>query len=412
LDKPTVLDIFCGAGGMSEGFIQAGFDVAFASDINENAELTYTNRHKQLGYVTKFARKDIREFSEKRFLNKFLEGKTVEVVCGGPPCQGFSMAGKRDSNDPRNILFSHYIKTIKNVKPKYFAMENVEGILSMKFDKYIGLSGTIYANWTVPDILKAEFLTIGYDVEIKVLQANDYGVPQYRRRVFFLGHKIRKLKSGKMKSLVVVPKFPLRNVERDITANEAIEDLAYLELGHSSSNYFLTNNLSEYQYQSINGRTPGINGETVRAEILHNHIAARHTKLVIERFSEMREGESLDELRERLGKDIFEKYETKKLRCRRIKSDAPSPTVLTLPDDLVHYSKNRIMTVREFARLQSFDDSFEFCGKRTTGGAKRKRELPQYTQVGNAVPPLMAKAVAEEIMKAYLQTIQRDLEFS
>ena len=98
MKKPVVLDIFCGAGGMSEGFIQAGFDVKFATDINETAKLTYMNRHEQLGYKTKFECIDIKKFSEKKFLEKFLEGEEIDVVCGGPPCQGFSLAGKRDKN--------------------------------------------------------------------------------------------------------------------------------------------------------------------------------------------------------------------------------------------------------------------------------------------------------------------------
>ncbi|WP_258879734.1 DNA cytosine methyltransferase [Clostridium estertheticum] len=409
MDKPIALDIFCGAGGMSEGFIQTGFDVLFACDINESAELTYMNRHNQLGYITKFARKDIREFSEKKFLKDFLEGKKIDIVCGGPPCQGFSLAGKRDQNDPRNMLFKHYIKTIKNVQPNYFVMENVEGILSMQFDSFEGVTGTVYINKTVPEILIKEFFKIGYQVDYRVLQANDYGVPQYRKRVFFLGHKIKKVKGGKFKSVVASPNFPIRNVDKEISVKEAIDDLAFLESGNSSETYNKQTKLSDYQIKSINGRTPTVNGNPISSKILFNHKTSSHSKNVIERFSFMKEGESLVALRERLGPEIWKMYETKKLRCQKIRSGKPSPTVLTLPDDLVHYSKNRIMTVREFARLQSFDDSFQFMGKRTTGGDRRKIDLPQYSQVGNAVPPLMAKAVAMEILKAIVITEEQKI---
>jgi DNA (cytosine-5)-methyltransferase 1 len=404
--KPIVLDIFCGAGGMSEGFIQAGFNVAFACDLAREAELTYTNRHKQLGYDVKFARMDIRTFSERKFLNKFLDGVKIDVVCGGPPCQGFSLAGKRDQNDPRNILFKNYIKTIKQVKPKYFVMENVEGILSMRFTNFIGVDGEVYEEKTVPEILINEFKKIGYMVTYKVLQANDFGVPQNRRRVFFLGHKVRRYKNDKYKDIVTPPQFPKRSVTKDIAVKDAIDDLSYLDAGHISHEYVNSNKLSEYQIESRTGRTPNKNGRTIKAAKIYNHQAARHSNDVIERFSLLIEGEDIESLRKRLSDDKWQKHKTKKLRCYKIKSNEPSPTVLTLPDDLVHYSKNRIMTVREFARLQSFDYSFEFLGKRTTGGERRKTDLPQYTQVGNAVPPLLAKAVANEIMKAYKQSIE------
>jgi DNA (cytosine-5)-methyltransferase 1 len=120
---------------------------------------------------------------------------------------------------------------------------------------------------------------------------------------------------------------------------------------------------------------------------------------VIERFSKLENGENIKNMLARLSVNDAKRLATKKQNCRKIVASEPSPTVLTLPDDLVHYSQNRILTVREMARLQSFDDSFEFLGKRTTGGDRRKLETPQYTLVGNAVPPLLAKAIAEEVMK-------------
>lgn len=403
MEKPIVMDIFCGAGGMSEGFMQAGFDVAFASDINETAKLTYTKRHEQLGHEVKFACEDINVFCKEDYLKKFLNNTMVDVVCGGPPCQGFSLAGKRDQNDPRNSLFKSYIETIKNVRPSYFVMENVEGILSMRFDRFEGISGEIYEDKLVPEILKNEFLKIGYEVNHRVLQANDYGVPQNRRRVFFLGHKVRELSKGKYENLVMPPSFPLRNIHKDISIKEAIDDLSFLDSGHTSKKYRKRKYYSEFQRSSLEGRTPNINGNPVSSEHLFNHEAARHSKEVIARFSLMKQGEKLSELKLRLG-EAWEEHKTNKLRCQRVKHNEPSPTILTLPDDLIHYSKNRIMTVREFARIQSFDDSFVFYGKRTTGGDKRKIELPQYTQVGNAVPPLLAKAVAQEVLKALSET--------
>jgi len=407
LGQPIVLDIFCGAGGMSEGFIQAGFDVKFATDINETAQLTYMNRHNQLGYETKFVCEDIRNFSKKSNLEKFLEGTKIDVVCGGPPCQGFSLAGKRDKNDPRNMLFSNYIRVIRNVKPKYFVMENVEGILSMKFDEFKGIKNKIYKDKTVAEILRDEFFQIGYYVEYKVLQASDFGVPQTRRRVFFLGHRIRRFKAGKYRDLVQPPKFPKANNINTITIKDAIGDLAFLESGHRSIRYRRNGKLTEYQKQSIQGRTPNKKGKTIEANQLFNHEASQHSEKVRERFALMKQGEDLVSLKNKLKDSEWKVYKTKKTRCKRAVENKPAPTVLTLPDDLIHYRKNRIMTVRELARLQSFDDSFEFLGKRTTGGDRRKTDLPQYTQVGNAVPPLLAKAVADEIMISIKTSVDR-----
>ncbi len=388
MEKPVVLDIFCGAGGMSEGFIQAGFNVAFASDINKNAELTYVNRHNQLGYPVKFACMDIKEFSEEQFLKNFIGDEKVDVVCGGPPCQGFSLAGKRSKDDPRNLLVKHYIKVIEIVNPRYFVMENVEGILSFIVDKFEGNNNEIYTNKLLTEILEKEFDKIGYKIKYKVLTASDYGVPQQRKRVVFLGFK---------KSEEKIPDFPKAKQKR-VCVKEAIGDLAFLNSNEEAKEYCVKE-FSKYQRESKKGRTPDSNGNPIRSKKLNNHKASNHNSLTEERFALLSQGENLKELFNRLSEEDKEKYATRKKSCRKIKEDALSPTVVTLPDDLVHYSKNRIMTVRELARLQSFDDSFEFLGKRTTGGKERKKDLPQYTQVGNAVPPLLARAVAEEIMK-------------
>lgn len=388
MNKPVVLDIFCGAGGMSEGFIQAGFNVAFASDINKAAELTYVNRHKQLGYPVKFACTDIKDFSKKEFLEKFIGKTKIDVVCGGPPCQGFSLAGKRSKDDPRNLLVKHYIKVISIIKPRYFIMENVEGILSFKLDNFEGLDNYVYNNTLVVDILKKEFDNIGYKIKYKVLTASDYGVPQQRKRVVFMG--FRKIEKN-------VPEFPKGNKGK-ISVKEAIGDLAFLNDNEEANEYNMEA-FSEYQIKSRNGRTIGADGHSISSNSLKNHKASKHTELTKERFGLLKQGETIKDLFNRLSDEDKEKYATRKNICRKIKENDLAPTIVTLPDDLVHYSKNRIMTVRELARLQSFDDSFEFLGKRTTGGKERKKELPQYTQVGNAVPPLLAKAVADEIMK-------------
>ena len=197
---PYAIDLFCGAGGCSEGLIQAGFHILFSSDISDMVEITYTNRHKQLGLIqgenTWFERSDIRDLTGETIMNhisnlKIFEDKVVpeiDLMIGGPSCQGFSRAGRRDKSDPRNMLFGEYVRVINEVKPKYIVLENVEGFNDMQFIGYKGITNIIYPDGSVtPDILRSELNEIGYDtLEPKVLNAADYGVPQNRERVFLI----------------------------------------------------------------------------------------------------------------------------------------------------------------------------------------------------------------------------------
>lgn len=387
-----VLDLFSGAGGMAEGFLQAGFSIPFASDLSIQAAQTYQNRHKQLGYEVKYFQGDINELKEPKILSEFLgdEFNHIDVVTGGPPCQGFSLAGKRDSNDVRNKLIHSYIEVLQQVRPKYFVMENVLGILSARAFKFEGIART-YENELITDILKSEFSAIGYsDVKFKLMDASLYGVPQKRQRVIFLGTR------NDIPLKLSHPKANKDNVL--ISSQDAISDLEMIDIGQHLEKY--TSKIkSFYQEQSRNGRTPSKKGFPIPSGKLMNYQTSMHTPKVIERFTLLKEGENIKSLLMRLSSSDVKRLMTKKNNCKKIVANQPSPTVLTLPDDLVHYNQNRILTVREMARLQSFDDSFEFLGKRTTGGDRRKCETPQYTLVGNAVPPLLAKAIADEIMR-------------
>ncbi|SFF23909.1 DNA (cytosine-5)-methyltransferase 1 [Paenibacillus algorifonticola] len=391
---------------MAEGFLQAGFKIPNACDFSAEAALTYQNRHKQLGYSDlKFYQGDIKNLAKPKKLKEFLNGNEISVVVGGPPCQGFSLTGKRDENDFRNFLFLEFLKIIKLVKPKYFVMENVEGILSYKFSEFVGLSGRVYENHFVTQIIREEAYKIGYEVRFEQLNAKNYGVPQNRPRVIFFGHRIKKYKNKKV-DLVSPPEFPGKKSEV-ITVYEAISDLSFLTNGKESDKYNENFIVTNYQKQLRQGITPNINGQTIMAHSLKNHKAAKHQNRTERRFSLLKSGESIGELLKRLDKKQYKELKTKKYRCTKLHINDVAPTVLTLPDDIVHYEKgnSRILTVRELARLQSFDDSFEFLGKRTTGGVRRKLETPQYTQVGNAVPPLFARAIAIEIRKALIRTV-------
>lgn len=397
----NVLDLFSGAGGMAEGFLQAGFRIPNACDFSAEVALTYKNRHQQLGYTDlNFYQGDIRKIAKPKKIKEFLEGNEISVIVGGPPCQGFSLTGKRNQEDPRNYLFIDYLKIVRIVKPKYFVIENVEGILSFKVSGLKALSRTVYDNVTVPEVIVKEAEKIGYSVKYKLLNAKNYGVPQNRPRVIFLGHQIKRVK-GKVIDIVPPPEFPaIQDVT--ITVSQAISDLRFLKNGETAESYNSRFKTSAYQSALKNGLTPNINGFGVRACSLANHSASNHTEKVIKRFKKLKPDESISQLLNRIDEHELEEFNTKKYRCTKLHRDRVSPTVLTLPDDIIHYDPQnpRILTVRELARLQSFDDSFEFLGKRTTGGERRKHETPQYTQVGNAVPPLFANAIANEIMKA------------
>lgn len=436
---PYAIDLFCGAGGCSEGLIQAGFDILFSSDISDMVEATYRNRHEQLGLIqgenTWFERSDIRDLTGDIIRNrieslKIFEGKSmpeIDLMIGGPSCQGFSRAGRRDKSDPRNMLFGEYVRVVNEIRPKYIVLENVEGFVDMQFLGYKGITGKVYPDGSVtPDILRQELEIIGYNtLEPKILNAADYGVPQRRNRIIFIGYR-----NGQKK-----PEYPEPTVspENYLTLTDAIGDL----ISDKNQKAKTCKELLPYQIASMKGRTPGKDGRTISAQnkILNNEYS-NISDVVQERFSLFKQGESGANLKKRVmskginikdkpaliklcaekmnmsNDDVVELFAnggvtkeqaeillTKKNIRQRWSGKQPSATIVTIADDYISPWENRTFSVREMARCQSFDDSFEFLGKRTTGGLKRRVEVPQYTQVGNAVPPLLAKAVVMEIKK-------------
>jgi len=443
--KPIAIDLFCGAGGFSEGILQAGFHIVYSSDINSDVEKTYTNRHEQLGYHqginTFFQRADIRDLPSADILNainnlqifKDSPLSQIDAIFGGPPCQGFSRAGLRAKDDPRNMLFKEYLRIINDIRPRYVVMENVEGFTDTRLDGFKGVLGDEYPdNSLVPEILTEEFSKIGYNtLKPRILDASDYGVPQRRRRVIFLAYL-----DGQIPPSYPTPTTP--NEDDKVSVIEAIGDLIIDERIRENKNPIETS----YQRFSREGRTPNIHGLPIpftEHSEQFNHDLARHSKAVQERFSLFNEGDTTSSIINRLliepinleeypnllnectsklediydretiiqhfltssaNSKMFEALLTRKNNRYRYSSNRVAPTVVTLPDDYLVPFENRIPTVREMARLQSFDDSFQFLGKRTTGGQRRKVEVPQYSQVGNAVPPLLAKAIALEIYKA------------
>ncbi|PVW13586.1 DNA cytosine methyltransferase [Marixanthomonas spongiae] len=616
--KPfTFVDLFAGAGGFSEGFLQAEqnnkfFDFIVANDINENCELTHVVRYNyQLGLDAEFLTQDI---TEPDFLDNLLHKigeRKIDVVCGGPPCQSFSLAGKRKKFDKKDDLFTHYLEVIKALQPKYFIMENVKGILtkeqgkikdlilkeinsivdvkeiprlvsftrkvkkesnSFVFDVIIKrieleaiserdkdygreefvnlidnrfkkltpkiadyktsktddnintirhgfnlLARTKEWNKLKRDIIKEKdycnvnndhftdtftnFLTeispenvisriekafkalkisskykkdcddiitalkiytSTFDESIDLLKqlcnkvqrqeleiilksirlykiekpfvanASNYGVPQNRERVLFIGCR---------KDQNFISEIPPTVSEDDkVTIFEALYDLDFVGNNQEAHRYELVDISTQYngtakkmenllKKRKIDGKPNSRNGKSYAEwskegrlieryqpqtkpfyvknskglesgekffDILNNHKTSNQNKKVIKRLEVILKSGNYKDAQKELKKRGLA---SNKRNYNVLKPEEQSSTIMTIPDDYIHYNSPRALTVREMARLQSFDDSFVFQGKRSTGGNNRKTEVPQYTLVGNAVPPLMARAIANEILK-------------
>ncbi|MBU1197203.1 DNA cytosine methyltransferase [Candidatus Micrarchaeota archaeon] len=347
----TAVDLFAGAGGASEGLRLAGFRVIAANELNPQAAWTYSSNHSS----TPLIQKDIRKLSGSEI--KSIAGEVPDLIFAGLPCQGFSTAGRRASNDTRNYLFKEVLRLARELKPPLILIENVTGLLTMDHGFFV-------------ESIRRGLKKAGYAVSERVFDAANHGVPQRRKRLFLLGALDAEIDLAEFK----VPESDT------VTVSEAISDLSFLQQGSSATEYLFP---ARTQYQRIMRK-----GQ----RILHNHLTSHHSSLVKRRFSMVEEGATLR------GVDAW--AGTKKLYTIRLNGSQPAPTMTTLPDDFIHYSQPRILSVREMARLQSFPDSFRFLGPRTTGGPHRKESCPQYTQVGNAVPPRLMNAVGKAIFTA------------
>ncbi|MBR3353505.1 DNA cytosine methyltransferase [Candidatus Saccharibacteria bacterium] len=340
--KYRVLDLFSGCGGLSYGFECAGFHIVAGVDNWEDSLVTYRANHKG----SKGILLDLGNF-DPASLHK--EVGDVDVVIGGPPCQGFSLSGKRNPNDPRNKLYKGFVDVVKEFRPKAFILENVPNLASM-------------AQGKIKDAIIKEFSELGYNVKYKVLLASDYGVPQNRRRVIFVGSIYN--------DNYEYP-TPTNNDDNRVTTSEALSDLPEESVDDGTINTQVP--LSDYQ-KLMRKRTDKI----------YNHVTSEHSEQTKKIISLVPDGGNY--------KDLPEKYRSVRnvhIAWTRYNSEKPSLTIDTGHRHHFHYKFNRIPTVRESARLQSFPDDFIFYGSKTS----------QYKQVGNAVPTLMAKAVAEKLLK-------------
>lgn len=404
------IDLFAGCGGLSLGLTKAGWKGVFAIEKNGDAFKTFSHNfnHKT---ALKFDWPDWlpkEPISTSELLKrhkqdlKSLRGE-IDLIAGGPPCQGFSFAGRRQVDDPRNQLKNEYLEIVDIVRPKFLVFENVKGFTA-KFKK----SDTPTHSEQVAEHLET-LPWGGYRAFFSVLESSIFGVPQPRPRFILVA-----VRSDLLGAVAEVDN-PLENINEfaadfrrriklgasKTTVSEAISDLetrvAGVRCSEDSNGFkqidYQPDSHSQFQRLMRKGLPLGKAANSLRL--------ARHRPDTIARFNEILEvcpkGKSLPA-------DFRQKHGIKKQCFTPLHPDKPSRTITTLPDDLLHYSEPRILTVRECARLQTFPDWFEFLGKYTTGGARRKDECPRYTQVGNAVPPLMAEALGlkiAEMEKAY-----------
>ena len=405
-EEPTFIDLFAGCGGLSLGLEQAGFFPLYVNELNADAIETYL-KNRDIHYPhlrEKYNSRDIKEVVQDegffdRLLNDFeadfgrdFRRHSVDVVSGGPPCQGFSGIGIRRSYSvdkvqlPSNHLFQDMAYFVHKIRPKIFLFENVEGLLRARWTKG-GTKGEIF------DEVLSTFKAIpGYVVSYKLVHAKDYGVPQNRPRVLIVGLRddvANKADPSKDAVYGGFLPFPTSDYPDLVDVLSDLEDPAF-EYGGTTQIYPkpATN---EWQR---NIRTSALSGRlSKKGEALTEHDYSKHSATVAERFRHMIDNNG----------EIPEHLKTKKFAQRLLPkkwgNKGPTITACSLADDFVHYAQPRSLTVREWARLQTFPDWYEFAGKRTTGGLRRagnpresifEREVPKYTQIGNAVPVKMA----------------------
>lgn len=341
-------DLFSGVGGLSQGFISAGFDIAFAIEFDKEIAEAYAKNHPGTDMINE----DIRDVDVEVLKERYPH---IDLIMGGPPCQGFSQKGKRlNLNDPRNFLFQQFVRFVESYRPKYFVLENVPNIITT--------SNGYFKNQIIESFSK-----LGYTVNCGVLSASKFGIPQDRNRAIFIGVL--------GEEGIELPAPP----NKKVTIEEAIYDLPFIGSGEGEE-------VSKYDKKISSDYQKLLRG---KSKVLYNHVATKHSDIALERLSLIPKGS---------GREVLPvEHRTKSIYsgtwCRLLENGI-APTITTRFDTpssgrFTHPILNRCLTVREAARIQSFPDSFRFYGNKTS----------QMKQVGNAVPPLLAYAIAQQINK-------------
>lgn len=388
-----VLDLFAGAGGFSLGFKLAGCNIVGAIEIDRWAAETFASNFKDSKVIVG----DIQNLRDRELLDNFQE-QPPDIIIGGPPCQGFSICRKNsgDPKDPRNSLFKEFLRVAKIFEPQYLIMENVPQLTQAMTD----------ANESVIEIIENELKNLGYYIYRDILTANNYGIPQIRRRLFIIAAK-----KNLAQPFPVATHYLAEDKQLDIfqaalkpcpTLWEAISDLPEISArqGQEEMDYDLPP-VNQYQVQMRFG-----------SKKVYNHLAMKHSKRTVERFASMSWGDSLADVPEHLkpykrnGKGVISEkvYDQ---NSRRLHPHRPCHTITaSFYANFVHPYKHRNFTAREGARIQSFPDWFVFKGKPTVVSQKlleregrlQEKYLCQYNQIGNAVPPLLGKAIALNLL--------------
>lgn len=382
----TSLDLFAGAGGMTLGFKKAGIKSIGAIEVDRFAAETFAYNFPEIPIYNR----DIYSFDEREITELF---SGVDIIAGGPPCQGFSVAGPSQYGiiDKRNTLIMEFFRFIKILKPAYCILENVKGILN----------GKMNSSQKALNTYREELAKIGYTTKVYVLQAANFGVPQYRERVLVVGCLDERNIPDE-----IIGEF--QGEENWVKVKDVFGDLPDIDAGEGVNEMVAYKTPAQSEYQKyIRDNSTGVT----------NHVAMKHTKRLIDRFAQIPQGGSLLDVpaeygqRQRNGNelDVKKRYKTNNQRLHPEK--VSNIITASFQSTFVHPYLNRNLTAREGARLQSFPDTFYFCGPRTLmSKSLLKREnredeigLSQYNQIGNAVPPRMAEAIATAILQRRIE---------
>lgn len=423
--KPTFIDLFSGCGGLSLGLTQAGWQGIFAIERASDAFETFKANFLETQQSRRFlwpAWLEQSAHSIDDVLEKHkeelggLRGR-VDLIAGGPPCQGFSFAGKRNAADPRNKMFERYVSFVDIIRPKYLVLENVPGMQVAHAGHGNSRRNTV--GQTYYEKLIEALQAIGYVAKGRVLDASNFGVPQRRARLVVIGMRndiaeevgaegCWEAKCDHVFSKIeAVGRAQLHSYGggKPVTAGQAIADLV-VGTGKAAKQRTIeyTGEGARKGYLQLNYEEPREKNaylayvrDGAPKSSIDSMRLAQHSEVVQSRFEAI-----LDSCRRgvNLSSDDRSRFGILKHRTVPMSKNLVAPTLTTLPDDILHFKDPRILTVRECARLQSFPDWFVFKGKYTTGGARRRFECPRYTQVGNAVPPLLARAIGMGALEA------------
>ncbi len=375
-DRPTAISLFAGAGGCSLGFGQAGFDVRFATDVDNDAVESYRRNFP----TTPCQAADIRRLAASAVLERAgLNPGELDILLGGPPCQGFSSAGVKAGDDPRNSLLAHYVRLLEGLRPKWFVVENVEGLL------------TNAGGLRVRDTL-ATLLGVGYSLNLEKVYAQGFGIPQRRKRVFIVGNRL----GQEFLFPEPVTRFSGSIFRKgEVTFAAALSDLPSPAEAPDATVAFFHPPQNELQAY--------LRGQ---AKVATGHYSVALSDVQLERVRALQPGQTMKDLPEHLQHESFRRRAFRRVMdgtpvekrggapsgLKRLFADEPSLTITSAATrEFVHPTEDRLLTLRECARLQTFPDWFEFAGSAAS----------RIQQIGNAIPPLLARTVAEHILRNY-----------